>query len=334
MNMQLTIRDASKSERQVVLDLTLKAYAEFEKEAPPGFWPQYMSNISATLLNDESAERIIALVDGNIVGSVLVYESTPESPYPKIRLLAVDPDLRQSGIAGALMRECENRLVDRGHETITLHTTSLMKTARAMYERHGYLRHPAIDFEPVSNFTVWGFRKSMNQETRQSHEVTTQAEICQARLVTFSSSKGFDDVIASFENQLGRLDQIAAQQSDDMAAAIKGMEGPLGLMIISTLAMDKLLPALSVNARRSTQYLVGNPLIASEMAQHHILASLYAPPRVLIYSDKGATAIAYEQPSSTFGRLQSSDSAKTAAILKTAEALDHKFETLAKAALR
>jgi predicted N-acetyltransferase YhbS len=161
MKHQLSVRNAEPSEFQAILELTLRAYAEFESEAPPGFWPQYMHNITEALLNDMEGERIIALLDDKLVGSVLVYDKSAESEYPKIRLLAVDPDLRRSGVAGALMKECENRLAARNHNKIILHTTSLMKTARAMYERHGYQRHPQIDFEPVKDFIVWGFTKDL-----------------------------------------------------------------------------------------------------------------------------------------------------------------------------
>jgi len=160
-----------------------------------------------------------------------------------------------------------------------------------------------------------------------STTVTKSAQQFTANLLTFSSAKKFEQVIADFEKQLGNLDQEKATASSDMEKTVSAMEGATGLMIVAVLAMDQLLPSLKSSTTRAIQYLVGNPLIASEMTQHHTLASLYAPPRVLIYTEEGKTLISYEQPSSLFGRLES------AAVLETAKSLDHKFEMLAEKAL-
>jgi uncharacterized protein (DUF302 family) len=147
-------------------------------------------------------------------------------------------------------------------------------------------------------------------------------------LLTFSSSKAYDQVLSDFEKLLGKLDQDKAISSgSDLVKSVQGMEGKTGLMIIGVLNMDALLPALISSGTRARQYFVGNPLIASKMAQHNTLAALYAPPRVLIYTGVGKTWISYDQPSTCFGRLASD------AILETAKDLDSKFENLVRTAL-
>ncbi|MBI2809386.1 MAG: hypothetical protein HYX67_00950 [Candidatus Melainabacteria bacterium] len=98
-------------------------------------------------------------------------------------------------------------------------------------------------------------------------------------------------------------------------------------MIIAVLEMDRLLPEFASFGVRSRQYLVGNPLIADQMAKFDTLATLLAPPRVLLFTRNEETCIAYEQPSSTFARLESEQ------IMLTARDLDKKFERLAREAL-
>jgi len=147
-------------------------------------------------------------------------------------------------------------------------------------------------------------------------------------LLTFNSAKAYDQVLSDFEKQLGKLDQNkAVAPGVDLEESVHGMEGQSGLMIVVGFDMDPVLPSLIASGTRARQYLVGNPLIASKMAQHSTLAALYAPPRVLIYTGDGKSWISYDQPSTCFGRLGSSD------ILEIAKDLDRKFEQLARTAL-
>ena len=157
--------------------------------------------------------------------------------------------------------------------------------------------------------------------------ISVNEQVHPITLVSFSSRKPFDEVIADFEKQLGRLDEEQAFASPDLPGAIRKMEGTSGLMIIRVLDMDHLVPALTVSSTRARQYLVGNPLIASKMAAFDSLAALYAPPRVLIYTRDAATQISYDKPSSIFGRLSHDE------ILQTAKDLDQKFELIARQAL-
>jgi uncharacterized protein (DUF302 family) len=164
----------------------------------------------------------------------------------------------------------------------------------------------------------------MNNKTEniQKLEQTNEVKLC-----SFNSHKPFDKVVSDFEQQLGRFDEMTALSSSNIQKTVKSMEGTSGLMIISTLEMGKLLPALLSSSIQAKQYLVGNPYIANTMAQHNTLAALYAPPRVLIYTKDEKTWISYDLPSASFGKLSSSK------IDQTAKDLDQKFEKLARIAL-
>jgi uncharacterized protein (DUF302 family) len=81
--------------------------------------------------------------------------------------------------------------------------------------------------------------------------------------------------------------------------------------------------------RKAIQYIVGNPLIAVQMTQHDVRASLYAPLRILLYEDEaGKTCLEYDQPSSLFGQFGNERIAPVAA------GLDRKLEELAAEAMR
>ncbi len=86
---------------------------------------------------------------------------------------------------------------------------------------------------------------------------------------------------------------------------------------------------LAGQKRKAIQYLVGNPLIALQMTQHDLRASLYAPLRVLIYENEvGKTCVEYDKPSSLFGQF-GNDS-----INPTVAKLDRKLEAMVAAACK
>jgi uncharacterized protein (DUF302 family) len=86
---------------------------------------------------------------------------------------------------------------------------------------------------------------------------------------------------------------------------------------------------LAGQKRKAIQYVVGNPLIALQMTQHDIRASLYAPLRVLIYeNEEGKTCLEYDRPSSLFGQFGNDRIAPVASML------DQKLEDLATTAIR
>ncbi len=146
-------------------------------------------------------------------------------------------------------------------------------------------------------------------------------------LVTLSSDKPFDQVNADLEKQLGKFDPVRIGNSTSLPGTIKEMEGSSGLMIVAAIDMDRALPTFLKEETRARQYLIGNPLIADKMARHEKRAALYAPPRLLVYTDKGRTYISYDQPSTVFGRFPSEE------IRRTAEDLDRKFDQLVQVAL-
>jgi uncharacterized protein (DUF302 family) len=146
-----------------------------------------------------------------------------------------------------------------------------------------------------------------------------------------ASDKPFDEAQADFERQLGRFDPAALQSVNENPQAAKArfeaMAGPSGLMLFEVRNHGSLLSIAGLT-RKALQYVVGNPVYASQMTQHAIGASLYAPLRMLLYeNDEGRTCIEYDRPSSLFGQFGD------ARINQVAASLDQKLEALAAAAL-
>ena len=148
------------------------------------------------------------------------------------------------------------------------------------------------------------------------------------------ADKPFDQVIRAFEQQLGQFNPevikslIAGGDAEKYRAKIKAMEGPSGFMVFRTSDHGALL-RLAGQKKKAIQYLVGNPLFATQMTQHDIRAGLYAPLRVLIYeNDDGNTCVEYDRPSSLFGQFGN------AKVTDVATMLDRKMEQLVADAIR
>lgn len=167
---RLLIRDARPDEYNVIRDLTLASYAQYASIMP--HWELYRHVLLSTMNQAQSAERIVAEQNGNLVGSVLlfpatadVYEETDANKgVPEIRLLAVAPGARGQGVGGALLDECERRARAAGATYLGLHTEDIMDHATRMYKRRGYVHLPELDFRPAPSAWVKGYRRNLTNE--------------------------------------------------------------------------------------------------------------------------------------------------------------------------
>src|SRR5215470_18171519 len=156
----LVVRDARPGDRDAIRELTLDAYAQYAARMP-AHWEAYRRNILATLADVGPAAQLVAERGATIVGTILLYPAEGERSSPEIRLLAVAPAARRQGVAFALMQECVHRARRSGAPSLTLHTTELMETARRLYGRMGFVRAPALDFQPGPGLIVEGYALSL-----------------------------------------------------------------------------------------------------------------------------------------------------------------------------
>ena len=159
------IRDASVEELDQVALLIRDAYLEYQAAFPPEVWEGYARDIMDVRSRLDTSELIVAERAGILVGAVTFYPNASQGEqagwppgYAGVRLLAVHPDARGTGIGRALMDECLRRSRLVAARTLGLHTTELMAVARGMYERMGFVRVPEFDFQPGPGVVVMAYR--------------------------------------------------------------------------------------------------------------------------------------------------------------------------------
>jgi GNAT superfamily N-acetyltransferase len=175
-NKPIHIRDAYASEHHVILDLITAAYAEYETAFTPPLWVRYRDSIVETIKEEKSVERIVAVQDETIVGSILLYApaknilqyvsetaaDTANTGRAEVRLLGVLPEKRGQGIAEALLNECIRRAQHAGALVLGLHTNDFMHAARRLYERKGFVRDLEADIQ-VEDVHLLGYSLSLNR---------------------------------------------------------------------------------------------------------------------------------------------------------------------------
>lgn len=143
--MAISVRIARPDEYETVGEVTAAAYREFLESTK---WSEYLDRIADIGARAERTEILVVTDEDRIIGSVTLEldgrtspEDGPLEPHrAHIRMLGVHPDARGRGAARALMAACEDRAREAGRTVLTLNTTHLMATAKAMYEHLGYDR--------------------------------------------------------------------------------------------------------------------------------------------------------------------------------------------------
>jgi uncharacterized protein (DUF302 family) len=146
--------------------------------------------------------------------------------------------------------------------------------------------------------------------------------------IDISTGVPFDEFVAALEKAAPPFDRAPMQRIvaaggswDDVRAAV-AKNAPNELMVYAKIDATEL---FSVAGHRSPaiEYLVGNHVIAETMFRHDPKALLYAPLRMLVYSDSDGNAIfTMDRPSAAFGSLG------VAEVTKVGEALDRKVVNL------
>ncbi|PYP77887.1 MAG: GNAT family N-acetyltransferase [Gemmatimonadetes bacterium] len=161
----LSIRPARPTDRSAIARLTLAAYREYASVMLPDAWHAADQAIRASLAVDSGVTRLVAELDGRVVGSAALHapdaaaygDLASATSWPELRLVAVDPAERGRGIARALVEECIRRARAIGATALGLHTSRSMRAARQLYERMGFVRDPEHDFQLPGSELVEGY---------------------------------------------------------------------------------------------------------------------------------------------------------------------------------
>jgi uncharacterized protein (DUF302 family) len=134
-----------------------------------------------------------------------------------------------------------------------------------------------------------------------------------AARITIDSGHDFGTTRARFDECVPLFDQTIAlglvargASWSEVETEIGELIGPTGFVALSRLDQGALM-SLHGESVDTTQYLVGNPLIARRIIGLNRTAALHAPFPLAIYRDDQGVHVAYIQPSSSFGSLGSAD---------------------------
>ncbi len=128
-------------------------------------------------------------------------------------------------------------------------------------------------------------------------------------VVTFDSRSDFESTRARFDEQVPLLDPsvtrnlvISQAAWSEVESTITPTLGPSGFLAVSRVDQGALM-SLRGTALHATQYLVGNPLIATEVIGSVRKGCLFAPFQAAIYWDHSGVHVSYMLPSSLFTSL-------------------------------
>ena len=162
---RLLVRAARAAEHEQISRLTLESYQQYATLMAPSAWAALEQAVHTSLADDTGVTRIVAELDGAIVGSATLYAPdaaaygalASPTAWPEVRLVAVAPAARGRGIARALVDECVRRARLAGATRLGLHTSRSMRDAIRLYERMGFVRDPEHDFHPPGAELVEGY---------------------------------------------------------------------------------------------------------------------------------------------------------------------------------
>jgi uncharacterized protein (DUF302 family) len=128
-------------------------------------------------------------------------------------------------------------------------------------------------------------------------------------VVTYDSRSDFASTRARFEERVPLLDPSVARNLvlsqpawSQVEATITRTLGPSGFVAVSRIDQGALM-SLHGPTVHATQYLVGNPLIATEVITTVRGGSLFAPFQAAVYADRSGVHVASMLPSSLFTSL-------------------------------
>lgn len=129
--------------------------------------------------------------------------------------------------------------------------------------------------------------------------------------VTFISDRNFDEVVRTFEQQVGTLEEMgwpaipaASHDQDDFERRVRDVLGPSGFTRFLTIDHGEWV-SKQERPTRFLMYTIGNPLIAITMIRHNIEAGLDVPVRLAIYEHPdGKTRLVFNKPSSLMSGLR------------------------------
>lgn len=144
--------------------ILVSAYLRLPGRVPEPGYEEELADVAARAAMADT-EVLVAFDEGTALGCVtyLAGTASPISNYDDpdaagFRMLGVDPTAQGRGVGAALVSACLERATSTGRGSVVLHTTRWMHTAHRMYERFGFIRDETLDWSPVAEVPLLGYR--------------------------------------------------------------------------------------------------------------------------------------------------------------------------------
>jgi GNAT superfamily N-acetyltransferase len=151
----IVIRHAAPDEYDTLGEITAQAYLR-DGLLDFGDDDRYLGELRDVVKRAAAAEVLAAVADGKVLGGVTFVPSggpmadIARAGEAEIRMLAVARAARGRGTGEALVRACVDRArATEGCVRIVLSTQRTMPAAHRIYERLGFVRNPARDWNPI-----------------------------------------------------------------------------------------------------------------------------------------------------------------------------------------
>jgi Domain of unknown function DUF302 len=148
------------------------------------------------------------------------------------------------------------------------------------------------------------------------------------------SSRAFKEVVTEFEKAIGHPEMNAfaksvrvAKTHDELEKIVRAATGPSELMEFTHMDLGEVLRKGSGGAgHQSLRFIIGNPVIMSQMVRYVPDAGSYAPVTILVDERQDGVHLSYDRMASYLAPYGSPEA------LKVAQDLDSKVERLLAAA--
>ena len=159
MSSEIVIRRAEDRELDEVAALIVDAYGEYAAKMSPDAWSSFAVDIANVRGRATDAEVLVAERDGRLVGTITQYGNWrgAQAGTMAVRLLAVPPSERSSGVGRALMEVCIESARSSGKERLALTTMDEMESVRELAVKLGFEREPTLDHEPAPGVRARGW---------------------------------------------------------------------------------------------------------------------------------------------------------------------------------
>jgi ribosomal protein S18 acetylase RimI-like enzyme len=159
----IVVREAQPGELAAAGDVVVRAYLDLEG----GSHGPYLEEVRDAAARAAARCAVLVAVDpadGSVLGSVSyvpgrgnAWAELAGATEAEFRMLGVAPEAQGRGVGEALVRACIDRARSDGRTGIVISTTPVMHAAHRLYERLGFRRVAARDWEPVPGLRLWAY---------------------------------------------------------------------------------------------------------------------------------------------------------------------------------